>query len=77
MSPDLVFDPEIRLTDGTVIRSREDAIAFTRQRVHRESSEGRHIARSLESARPEAVEAAAQQFRRWVARLKLVAPDGA
>jgi hypothetical protein len=77
MSPDLVFDPEIRLTDGTIIRNREDAIAFARQRVRRDSSESRHIVHSLESARPEEVEAAAQQFRRWVVRLKLVAPRGA
>jgi hypothetical protein len=78
MSPDLVFNPEILLTDGTIIRNREDAIAFARRRMRRESSESRHIVQSLERARrPEEVEAAAQQFRGWIARLKLAATRNA
>jgi hypothetical protein len=76
MGPDLTFDPEIRLTDGTIIRNREDAIAFARQHVRRDSSESGQIVHSLESMRPEEVEAAARRFRRWVARLNLVATRG-
>ena len=76
MSPDLIFNPEIRLSDGTIIRNREDAVEFARRRV-RPSTESRRIVHRLESARPEEVEAAAQQFRGWVARLKLVAPRDA
>ena len=72
---DLVFNPEIRLADGTIIRNREDAIAFARRRVSPASSESRRIVQSLESAgRPEEVEAAARQFRSWLTRLEFIAP---
>ena len=41
MSPDLVFDPELRLRDGTVIRTREDAIAFARAQQPRPGADER------------------------------------
>jgi hypothetical protein len=78
MALDLIFNPEIRLADGTIIRNRDDAIAFARRRTRRESSESRQIVQSLESAmRPEQVEAAARQFRSWLTRLEFIAPRDA
>jgi hypothetical protein len=71
---DLVFNPEIRLADGTIIRNRDDAIAFARrQQVHLARDQSGPILRILENAtRPEEIEAAARQFRSWVTRLKLI-----
>jgi hypothetical protein len=79
MSIDLVFSPEIRLSDGTIIRNREDAIAFARQhQMGQGRSESQQILRILESAtRPEEIEAVARRFRSWVIRLKSVDTRGA
>jgi hypothetical protein len=72
MIADLIFDPELRLIDGTVIRDRQDAIAFARGRRGRRA-EGAEALRLLERAmRPEEVETAAQRFRSWIKRLELV-----
>ena len=74
MIADLIFNPELRLIDGTVIRDRQDAIAFARRQqawpVHDEGEEILHL---LETAiRPEEVEAAAKRFRSWITRLGLM-----
>ena len=74
MSPDLVFDPELRLRDGTVIRTREDAIAFARaQEVRPGVDERDEVLHRLERAsRPEEAEAAGRHFRRWLAQLEML-----
>jgi hypothetical protein len=65
MTADLVFDPELQLTDGTVIRDRQDAVAFARK--HQQRAEGADVLRFLERAvKPEEIEAAAQRFRSWI-----------
>jgi hypothetical protein len=77
MKPDLIFNPELRLRDGTVIRDRQDALAFAR-RFQPQPALGvdKHILHVLENAiTPEEVEAAAQRFRGWLKRLDLVDPD--
>jgi hypothetical protein len=72
MIADLIFDPELRLVDGTVIRDRQDAIAFTRG-LRGRRAEGAEVLRLLERAtKPEEVETAAQRFRSWINRLELL-----
>jgi hypothetical protein len=71
---DLVFNPEMRLIDGTIIRDGRDAIAFARKRARLGSAEGREILGLLENATsPEECEAAAQRLRGWIIRLGLLA----
>jgi hypothetical protein len=74
MSLDLLFNPELRLVDGTVIRDREDAVRFARaQKPQPGVDERDEVLRRLKRAsRPEEVESAAQHFRRWLAGLKLL-----
>ena len=74
MSPDLVFNPELRLLDGTVIRTREDAIAFARAQEPRPGADERdEVLHQLERAsRPEEAEAAGRHFRSWLAQLELL-----
>jgi hypothetical protein len=74
MTLDLLFNPEIRLVDGTVIRNRGDAVRFARAQEPRPGVDERdEVLHRLERAsRPEDVEGAAQHFRRWVAGLELL-----
>jgi len=74
MTLDLLFNPEIRLVDGTIIRNREDAVRFARGREPRPGLDERdEVLHRLErSSRPEDVEGAAQHFRRCVAGLELL-----
>ena len=74
MMLDVVFSPELRLVDGTVIRSRQEAIAFARAQEARPGVDERdEILHLLErAAKPEEVEFAAQRFRSWMAQLELL-----
>ena len=71
MTIDLVFSPELRLSDGTVIKNRNAAIQFVRNhRARSPDVESVQIQHLLESATtPEELESAAQRFRSWVAHL--------
>ena len=71
MTIDLVFSPELRLSDGTVIKDRNAAIQFVRNhRANSPGAESVQILHLLESATtPEELERAAQRFRSWVAQL--------
>ncbi len=71
MTIDLVFSPELRLSDGTVIKDRNAAIQFVRNyRARSPDAESVQILHLLESATtPEELESAAQRFRSWVAHL--------
>ena len=71
MTIDLVFSPELRLSDGTVIKDRNAAIQFVRNhRACSPDAESVQILHLLESATtPEELESAAQRFRSWVAHL--------
>jgi hypothetical protein len=71
MAADLIFNPELRLIDGSVIRDRRDAVAFARK--HEWRAEGADVLRFLERAvKPEEVEAAGQRFRSWITVQKLL-----
>ena len=74
MTFDLLFNPELRLVDGTVIRDREDAVRFARAQELRPGIDERdEVLHRLERAsRPEEFEGAAQHFRRWLAGLELI-----
>jgi hypothetical protein len=71
MTIDLVFSPELRLSDGTVIKDRNAAIQFLRNhRAGSPDTESVQILHLLERATtPEELESAAQRFRSWVAHL--------
>ena len=71
MTIDLVFSPELRLSDGTVIKDRNAAIQFVRNhRARSPDVESVQILHLLESATTlEELESAAQRFRSWVAHL--------
>ena len=71
MPVDLVFTPEVRASDGTLIYDRKDAIQFARNyRARAPDEESAQILHLLESATtPEELESAAQRFRSWVAHL--------
>ena len=74
MTLDLLFNPELHLVDGTVIRDREDAVRFARAQELRPGIDERdEVLHRLERAsRPEELEGAAQHFRRWLAGLELI-----
>ena len=71
MPVDLMFTPEVRASDGTLIYDRRDAIQFARNyRARAPDEESAQILHLLESATtPEELESAAQRFRSWVAHL--------
>ena len=72
MMVDLVFTPGLRLSDGTLIHDRKDAIRFARSYRACSPDEGSaQILHLLESATtPAELEMAAQRFRGWVAHLE-------
>ena len=74
MTLDLIFNPQLRLLDGTVIRDRQDAIRFVRRQQGRSGfTQGAEIVDCLErAARPEDLEAAAHRFRSWLVGLGLL-----
>jgi hypothetical protein len=74
MSPDFVFNPEIRLVGGMVIRNRQDAIDFLRAHEARPGIDDRdEILHRLERAGSAAEsERAAQLFRKWLGALEVV-----
>ena len=71
MTIDLVFSPELHLSDGTVIKDRNAAIQFLRNHcAGSPDAESFQILHLLERATtPEELESAAQRFRSWVAHL--------
>lgn len=71
MTIDLVFSPELRLSDGTVIKDRRAAIEYLRDyRVRASDAGSLQVLNLLESATtPEELESAAQRFRSWVSHL--------
>ena len=74
MTVDIIFDPELRLVDGTVIQNARDAIAVTRRQARSGSAEAGEILGLFENAtRPEECEAAGQRLRSWIVRVGLLA----
>lgn len=71
MTIDLVFTPELRLSDGTVIKDRNAAIQYLRNyHVRAPDAGSAQVLHLLESATtPEELESAAQRFRSWVSHL--------
>jgi hypothetical protein len=68
------FKPEIRLTDGRIIRNIEDAVAFVREHESRPGVDQRdEVLHALERARSrEDALAAARLFLRWLAELQVI-----
>jgi len=74
MRPELVFTPELKLTDGRTVRNIEDAIALAREHEARPGVDQRdEVLHALENAHSkEQARAAAHLFRRWLEELQLV-----
>jgi hypothetical protein len=74
MTIDFVFNPELRLVDGTVIRNRDDALAFARAQEGRPGVDKRdEVLHGLERAKaPAEAKAAAARFRDWLAELEVL-----
>jgi hypothetical protein len=74
MAVDFVFNPELRLVDGTVIRNRDDALGFLRAQELRPGVDERdEILHRIERADDAAaVEQAGRQFREWLAELEVL-----
>jgi len=74
MAADFVFNPELRLIDGTVIRNRDDALAFLRVQELRpgvdERDELMHLIERANDAN--AVESAGIRFRDWLRGLEVL-----
>ena len=68
------FTPEIRLTDGRIIRNLEDAAAFVREHESRPGVDQRdEVLHRLERARTqEEGHAAAHLFLRWLEELEII-----
>jgi len=68
------FTPEIRLTDGRVIRNLEDATAFVREHESRPGVDQRdEVLHRLERAKTqEEGQAAAHLFLRWLEELEVI-----
>jgi len=74
MRPELVFRPELKLTDGRIVRNIEDAIALAREHEARPGVDQRdEVLHALENANSkEQARAAAHLFLRWLEELQLV-----
>src|SRR5262249_12229206 len=74
MRPELVFTPELKLTDGRTVRNIEDAIALAREHEARPGVDQRdEVLHALENANSkEQARAAAHLFLRWLEELQLV-----
>ncbi|HEY4857584.1 MAG TPA: hypothetical protein VIH98_13060 [Xanthobacteraceae bacterium] len=68
------FTPELRLTDGRIIRNIADAAAFAREHEARPGVDIRdEVLHALERARSkEQAHAAAHRFLRWLEELELL-----
>jgi hypothetical protein len=71
MTIDLVFSPELRLSDGTVIKDRNAAIQYVHNyRMRSPDAGSAQVLHLLENATtPEELERAAQRFRSWIGHL--------
>jgi hypothetical protein len=74
MAIDFNFTPELRLTDGRIIRNIADAIGFAREHESRPGIDQRdEVLHALERAQTrEEAHAAAHQFLRWLEELEIV-----
>jgi hypothetical protein len=74
MVDDFYFTPELRLTDGRIIRNVTDAIAFAREQESRPGIDQRdEVLHALERAQTtKEAHAAAHQFMRWLEELEIV-----
>jgi hypothetical protein len=74
MAVDFNFTPELRLTDGRIIRNLADAIGFAREHESRPGIDQRdEVLHALERARTlEEAHAAAHQFLGWLEELEFV-----
>jgi hypothetical protein len=74
MAADFNFTPELRLTDGRIIRNLADAVAFGREQEARPGIDQRdEVLHALERAQTrEEAHAAAHQFLRWLEELEFV-----
>ena len=71
---DFVFNPELRLLDGSIIRNRDDAIAFLRAQEARPGVDDRdELLHAFERVRdPDAIENVASRFRDWLRELEIL-----
>lgn len=74
MAVDHLFNPELRPTDGTVIRNRADALAFLRAQEARPGVDDRdELLHLIERANdPDAMRAAVGRFREWLRELEIL-----
>jgi hypothetical protein len=74
MAADFLFNPELRLLDGTVIRNRDDAVAFLRAQEARPGVDDRdELLHLIERANDSgAVHAAGGRFRDWLRELEVL-----
>ncbi len=71
---DFMFNPELRLLDGTVIRDRADAIAILRAQEARPGVDDRdELLHLIERANdPGAMRLAGSRFREWLRELEIL-----
>jgi len=74
MAADFLFNPEPRLLDGTVIRNRDDAVAFLRAQEARPGVDDRdELLHLIERAKDShAVEILGGRFREWLRELEIL-----
>ena len=74
MTIEFNFTPELRLTDGRIIRNIDDAAAFTREHEARPGVDrSDEVLHALERAQSrEEAHAAAHLFLRWLEELELI-----
>jgi hypothetical protein len=71
---DFAFNPELRLMDGSIIRNRDDALAFLRAQEARPGVDDRdELLHAFERIRdPDALELVALRFRDWLRELEIL-----
>lgn len=74
MEAQFYFAPEVRLTDGRIIRNLGDATAFAREHESRPGVDQRdEVLHALERARnKDEAQAAARLFLRWLEELEVI-----
>ena len=74
MAVDFVFNPELRLIDGSIIRNLDDALMFARGQEPRPGIDQRDdVLHGLERARTrDEAKGAALRFRDWLAALEVL-----